>query len=651
MASLTGFLQNATFKQQLNVAVTAGILCFALLSSLLTSWQGSGQIRQTLREQGERVAENLARQCTLALLYSSADNANDAVDATLSFPDVTGVEIRDLAGSPLVVRGRHAGDAGDAPLADPAVRHAYLEAETGESWRFVAPVLIKGGDSPFDVAERKDEALGFVRVVQSKATLTRMMMQVFLTNLVVALVFAAAFLFLIHWLTGRLTRPITALSGAMARAERGEDDVHAEAGGPRDIRDMAHAFNSMIAAQRERKQALHVAKEAAEAASRAKSEFLANMSHEIRTPMNGVLGMAQLLEGTAQTAEQREYTQIIQSSAEALLTVINDILDLSRIEANRMELEYLSMSPRALVHELADLFGAQAAAKAVGFSVVVAADVPESVVGDPGRLRQVLNNLLGNAIKFTERGAVSLALQREPGNPGEAMLSFSVNDTGIGMAPATVANLFAPFYQADASTTRRFGGTGLGLSIARRLVDLMGGTLAVASTPGVGSTFTVRLPFALDHAAPAEAAEVAWPAAQLPGQAQVLIVDDNATNRTVALHMLEKLGARGAVAGHGEEALDILRHLPCDLVLMDCQMPVMNGFEATRRIRLGEAGAARAGVRIVAMTANAMQGDREKCLAAGMDDYLAKPLSLGKLTETLAHWLPRRDAGTPPLSG
>ena len=645
MAPFSGFLHNATFKRQLNVAVTAGILCFALFSSLLTSWQGSRQVRQTLLEQGERIAENLARQSTLALLYASADNANDAVNTTLSFPDVMGVEIRDLGGKPLVVRGRLAAGANDAPALDATARQATLEAETGTSWRFVAPVLIKGGDSPFDVAERKDEVLGFVRVVQSKATLARMMMRIFLVNLAVALVFAAGFLFVIQRLTGRLTRPITALSGAMARAERGEDDVHAEAGGPADIRDMAHAFNSMIAAQLERKQALRDAKEAAEAASRAKSEFLANMSHEIRTPMNGVLGMAQLLAGTEQTAEQREYTAIIHSSAEALLTVINDILDLSRIEASKIELERLAFQPRALVHELADIFGAQAAARATGFSATVVDEVPEWVVGDAGRLRQILNNLLGNAVKFTEQGEVALWLHLESAGPGEARLRFTVRDTGIGMTAETVAGLFAPFYQADASTTRRFGGTGLGLSIAQRLADLMGGTIAAASTPGAGSSFTVTLPFGIDAAIHAAAAAAAAPAAPLPRHAHVLVVEDNATNQTVALRMLAKLGARGSVAGNGEEALDILKRLHYDLVLMDCQMPVMNGFEATQRIRAGDAGAAKTGVRIVAMTANVMQGDREKCLAAGMDDYLAKPISFGELSAKLVHWLPNREIG------
>ncbi len=250
------FFQDTAFKQQLNVAVTAGVIFFAIASSLLTSWQGSHQIRRTLLNQGERIAENLASQSALALLYASAENASDAVKTALSFPDVTRVEIRHTSGQPLLVRGKEVGDANDAPLADVSIREAYLEAENGDAWRFVAPVLSKGGDSPFEVVERQDEVLGFVRVVQSKATLSRMLMQIFFINLVISLVFAVAFLFVLRKLASRLTRPITELSKAMARAERGESNVRADVGGPKDIRDMAKAFNSMIAALQEREQAL-----------------------------------------------------------------------------------------------------------------------------------------------------------------------------------------------------------------------------------------------------------------------------------------------------------------------------------------------------------------------------------------------------------
>lgn len=256
MTIAAAFFRDTAFKQQLNVAVTIGVMLFALASSLLTSWQGSRQIRHTLQEQGQRIAENLASQATLALVYASAENATEAVTTALSFPDVVGVEIRHVSGLPLLVRGAATG-AGDAPLVDAGAKAAFLEKETDESWRFVAPVLSRGGGaSPFEVVERKEEVLGFVRVVQSKATLTRTLANVFLMNVAISMVFAAAFLFVLRKLAGRLTRPITELSEAMARAERGDSGVHASVGGPADIRDMDKAFNSMIAALQERETAL-----------------------------------------------------------------------------------------------------------------------------------------------------------------------------------------------------------------------------------------------------------------------------------------------------------------------------------------------------------------------------------------------------------
>jgi PAS domain S-box-containing protein len=250
------FFRDSEFKRQLNVAVSVGVIFFAIASSLLTSWQGSHQIRRTLLEQGEHIAENLASQSTLALIYASPENASQAVKTTLSFPDVTGVEIRHASGRPLLVSGKTTLATSDAPPVDVGIRQAYLEAETGEVWRFVAPVLSQGGDSPFDVVERREEFLGFVRVEQSKATMSRMLAQIFMANLVISLLFAAAFLIVLRKLASRLTRPITELSEVMARAERGESEVRAGVSGPKDIRDMAKAFNSMIAALQEREQAL-----------------------------------------------------------------------------------------------------------------------------------------------------------------------------------------------------------------------------------------------------------------------------------------------------------------------------------------------------------------------------------------------------------
>ena len=617
------------------ISLGPGLLLTLLLISFFT-FVRIQDLRQELNHTGQLIANQLAPATEYGVISGNNEGLESLLKATLATPHVRFLEVQDSANNILV----------------------YVEQPSETDNRsqqvkvFQAPVRLQRIQVQNDFFQNEDSHLGAMgngylgRVIvgMSNDAFSQRQQEIMLKAAVLAL-FALLFTFLLaRRLASGLSQPISAMGQAVKAIQEGDFKTPLPIVDDAELGDLARHINNLAAglelASREQQQAmaqLIQTREEAERANNAKSDFLAMMSHELRTPMNGVLGMLQLLETTEMTEEQTEYAALACESTEHLLKVINDILDFSRIERSALELEHIPFNLSALVSSSAQAFQHSAAQRGLELQLRIPPGMESlQVQGDPTRIRQILVNLVGNALKFTEKGSVSIEPQWQALDHELLWFTCTVRDSGIGISPQSLELMFDAFQQADSSISRRYGGTGLGLPIARTLAERMGGTLRAQSEEGVGSVFTLEIPLALFEQTQPLLAPRANPEHVNGEGRNVLLVEDNPVNQTVIRAMLRSLGFTVCVATDGAQAIRSAESLIFEAILMDCRLPLIDGYEATRQIRQLPGCA---DLPIIALTANALQGDREACLSAGMNDYLAKPFKRTDLQQILQRWV------------
>ncbi|MFY1019601.1 response regulator [Ectopseudomonas khazarica] len=616
------------------ISVGPALLLTLLLTGFLT-FTRLQDLRQEQGHTGQLIANQLAPATEYGVLNGDLSILENLLRSTLSTPDVRFAEVRDRDDNILVYVERAKEQGQSTPQVEVFQAAIRLHASQTREQLPLGKVLGNG-------------YLGRVVIGMSNDTFNARQQEILLKAGVLSLVALLLTFLLARRLARRLAQPLSAMGQALERIQSGDYRPALVERGNDELTDLARHINNLACALeqsgQEQQQAiaeLIQAREESEQANRAKSDFLAMMSHELRTPMNGVLGMLQLLETTSLSDEQAEYAALATESTEHLLKVINDILDFSRIERGALELEAIPFNLLELLQSSIQVFQHSAQQRGLQLLLEKQAGLEQlEVRGDPTRIRQILVNLIGNALKFTEEGHIRVETHWQPLDEQVLWFTCAVHDSGIGIDSERLEHMFDAFQQADTSISRRYGGTGLGLPIARTLAERMGGTLRADSQLGSGSVFTLEIPLPFRTYSERPHDHENLPLGQDAGDGQaVLLVEDNPVNQTVIEAMLRSLGYQVSLVGDGQQAVQSCTQNDYAAILMDCRLPVMDGYEATRQIRQLQQGQ---DVPIIALTANALQGDREACLAAGMNDYLAKPFKRADLQRILQRWLPVR---------
>ena len=607
------------------VLVEAVMLTLLVTNSLRLLADNMGE---QARRQADQIAPVLIAAIVAPLAQRDFATVQAVIEESTAVKGIEYVAVTDPGGKRLASSGWPAGVR--LPLADKSFQ---LDKGQGEKPRYDVEIDVKAYGQ---LLGRLHFGLDLQPIVSARNALFQQGLAIALIELLLS---AGVLALLGYYLTRHLSA-LTEASEAVAAGHLTPPPVHE---GDDEVGRLGVAFNAMSQTIGERIRDLTQARDeakalaiAAEAGARAKTDFLATMSHEIRTPMNGILGMTELALSTELDDEQREYLTWVKASGESLLQVLNDILDFSKVDSGHLQLEQIPLSLSDLLNSLVGIYAVQAHAKGLSISWHAEGGLADHVIGDPFRLRQILTNLISNALKFTERGAITLAVRSTPAEHDHVRIHFAVTDTGIGIDPEKREMIFAPFSQAESSTSRKYGGTGLGLAIVHRLVSLMQGDIELESMPGQGSTFRFSILAKLDQT-PTRATRsniLHSTDPDLQGK-RILLVEDTPVNQLLGERLLKRFGCLTTLAMTGKQAIQAWQNQAFDLILMDLQLPEMDGLEATRLIRAEEDNQARARIPIIALTANAMESDRQACLAAGMDDFITKPFSADDMLTTL----------------